>query len=53
MDTTSTSARDCALAIRDFVARGPVPRAFDRLRTALLGAGSGPSSGPGSAPSTG
>ena len=31
-DTTATSARDCALAIRDYVARGPAPRAFGRLR---------------------
>jgi chloramphenicol 3-O phosphotransferase len=36
-DTTSTSARDCALAIADLVARGPAPRAFSRLRSALTG----------------
>jgi len=40
-DTASTSARDCALAIGDLVARGPAPRAFDRLRSALLGDGAG------------
>ena len=34
-DTTSTSARDCALAIGDFVARGPAPRAFGRPATLL------------------
>jgi len=34
-DTTATSARDCALAIRDYVARGPAPRAFARLRAGL------------------
>jgi chloramphenicol 3-O phosphotransferase len=34
-DTTSTSARDCALAIRNFAARGPAPRAFGRLRSEL------------------
>jgi len=31
-NTTAVSARDCALAIRDYVARGPAPRAFGRLR---------------------
>jgi chloramphenicol 3-O phosphotransferase len=40
-DTTSTSARNCADAIRDFVAHGPAPRAFGRLRTALLSTGAG------------
>jgi chloramphenicol 3-O phosphotransferase len=40
-DTTRTSARDCALAIGDFIARGPAPRAFGRLRATLLGTGAG------------
>jgi chloramphenicol 3-O phosphotransferase len=35
-DTTSTSPLDCALAIKDFLARCPAPGAFDRLRSALL-----------------
>ena len=35
-DTTVTSPLDCALAIRDFLARRSVPGAFDRLRSALL-----------------
>lgn len=42
-DTTATSARDCALAIRDYVARGPAPRAFGRLRAlSARPAGPGP-----------
>ncbi|MEP7023815.1 MAG: hypothetical protein ABJB47_08390 [Actinomycetota bacterium] len=37
LDNAATSARDCALAIGDFVGHGPIlPRAFDRLLRALL-----------------
>jgi len=35
-DTTATGPLHCALAIGDFLARRPVPGAFDRLRSDLL-----------------
>ncbi|MEU3557599.1 chloramphenicol phosphotransferase CPT family protein [Streptomyces fragilis] len=35
-DTTSTSARECALQIKDFLARRPSPTAFSRLRARCL-----------------
>jgi len=35
-DTTVTSPLDCALAIKDFLARRSTPGAFDRLRSAFL-----------------
>jgi chloramphenicol 3-O phosphotransferase len=34
-DTTTTSPLDCALTIRDFLARPDPPTAFDELRTML------------------
>ena len=36
-DTTTATPRDCALSIKKFLDRLPVPRAFDRLRSALHG----------------
>jgi chloramphenicol 3-O phosphotransferase len=35
-DTTAASAYDCAIAIKEFLARRTTPSAFDRLRSALL-----------------
>jgi chloramphenicol 3-O phosphotransferase len=35
-DTTATSPADCAIAIREFLARRTTPGAFDRLRSTLL-----------------
>ncbi|WP_448317237.1 chloramphenicol phosphotransferase CPT family protein [Streptomyces sp. CO7] len=35
-DTTRTSARECALQIKDFLPRRPTPTAFSRLRTRCL-----------------
>lgn len=35
VDTTRTTPHDCAILIRDFLARGHPPTAFDRLRAAL------------------
>jgi chloramphenicol 3-O phosphotransferase len=37
-DTTAASARDCALRIKDFLARPVTPSAFERLRSDLLAA---------------
>jgi chloramphenicol 3-O phosphotransferase len=37
-DTTTTSPRDCALSIRQSLDHLPVPRAFDRLRSAAWSA---------------
>jgi chloramphenicol 3-O phosphotransferase len=36
-DTTTASPRDCALSIKQSLDQLPIPRAFDRLRTALPG----------------
>jgi chloramphenicol 3-O phosphotransferase len=36
-DTTAACPRDCALSIKQSLDRLPSPRAFDRLRPALLG----------------
>jgi chloramphenicol 3-O phosphotransferase len=36
-DTTTADPRECALMISQSLGRLPIPRAFDRLRSALLG----------------
>jgi chloramphenicol 3-O phosphotransferase len=36
-DTTATAPRECALSIIQSLGRLPIPRAFDRLRSALVG----------------